>query len=158
MAIQRDKCCQMIMILYDLNKWTCRTWKEAEVASPMKKVDRVKHSFVSVHLCGTKLSRAVNLLLSRSEINQRAIKALKSESYSRSLKYCVLFIKQALHNSCELLRINDSEWFKNLPSTPPWTFHNESDVPFLFVYHLMMLVKKASMNKFFIIMVRSLTS
>ena len=48
------------------------------------------------------LSRAVNLNLSRWEITQRSLKeksknsqrtlrALKSESYSRSLKYCVLF-------------------------------------------------------------------
>ena len=64
------------------------------------------------------LSRAVNLHLSKSEItqgsqreireysehsvseqsdsNQRAIRAFKSESYSRSLKYCVLLNLQSL--------------------------------------------------------------
>ena len=31
-----------------------------------------------------------NFHLSRSKSNQRALRALKSESYSRSLKYCVL--------------------------------------------------------------------
>ena len=28
--------------------WTCRYWKEAEVASLMKKVDRVKHSLTEL--------------------------------------------------------------------------------------------------------------
>ena len=58
----------------------------------------------NVRLSGTSFSRTVNIHHSRSECNQRthralkehsegierAIKALKSESYSRSLKYCVL--------------------------------------------------------------------
>ena len=62
----------------------------------------------NVCLFGTNLSRAVNLPLSRSESTQRAIKehlkqseitqranrdakrAIISESYHRSLKYCVL--------------------------------------------------------------------
>ena len=39
---------------------------------------------------GSSLSRAINIHLSRSESNQRAIRE-QSESYSRSLKYCVLF-------------------------------------------------------------------
>ena len=63
----------------------------------------------NVRPSGTNLSRAVNLHLSRSESTQRAIKehlkqsestqraestkrAIISESYHRSLKYCVLFI------------------------------------------------------------------
>ena len=63
-----------------------------------------------VRLSGTKCSilimlgqRAIRALTERSENthrairvqskrNQRAIRAFKSESYSRSLKYCVLFI------------------------------------------------------------------
>ena len=67
---------------------------------------------LSVRLSGASLSRAVNLHLFRSDINQREIRALrehlertrrairehsdnksiKSESYSRSLKYCVLLV------------------------------------------------------------------
>ena len=38
---------------------------------------------------GPNLSRAVNFQLYRSDSTQRAIRA--SKSYSRSLKYCVLF-------------------------------------------------------------------
>ena len=61
----------------------------------------------SVRPFGPNLSRAVNFKLSRSDSTQRAIRALKqqtersesgqraskSESYSRSLKYCVLLRK-----------------------------------------------------------------
>ena len=64
----------------------------------------VRASVRPVQVC---LEQSIFIFLGQRAI--RAIKALKSESYSRSLKYCVLFIKQALHNSCELLRIKDSE-------------------------------------------------
>ena len=44
-----------------------------------------------VRASSSSLSRALNLDLSRSENTHGALRALKSESYSRSLNYCVLF-------------------------------------------------------------------
>ena len=48
--------------------------------------------------------------ISRSESNQRAIRALKSESYSRSLKYCVLLSEEfKLHSTARALRFHKVE-------------------------------------------------
>ena len=76
---------------------------------------------ISVCSFDSSLSRAVNHHLSRSESNQKTIKALRAlklESYSWSLKYCVLLYMYVFEQSlfsqrlCRLKPGNSSEMWK----------------------------------------------
>ena len=86
--------------------------------------------------------RAIRALREKSESNQRAIRVLKSESYSRSLKYCVLLfvqvgisvVKDAAARTRDAVKLKDQGG--NPVQDPSYFANNALIVTFQIIYQI----------------------